>query len=145
MCTYTQRSYQTQNERKERKSFQYFLFECETIHILHNCTDKTISRAGMETQMWRTDVWTWGGGWGVVGWIGKLGLTYVHVCAKLLQSCLTICDPEDCSSPGSPVHGILKARKLEWVAMLSSRGSIRPRDRTCISYVCCTGRWVLYC
>lgn len=43
MCTYTQRSYQTQNERKERKSFQYFLFECETIHILHNCTDKTIS------------------------------------------------------------------------------------------------------
>ena len=32
-----------------------------------NGTDKTISRAGMETQMWRTDVWTWGGGWGVVG------------------------------------------------------------------------------
>lgn len=42
MRTHTQRSYQMLNEQKER-SFQYFLFECETIHILHNCTDKTIS------------------------------------------------------------------------------------------------------
>ena len=41
--THIQRSYQTQNEQKESWSFQYFLFECETIHILHNCTDKTIS------------------------------------------------------------------------------------------------------
>lgn len=32
-----------QNENEERRSFQCFLFECETIHILHNCTDKTIS------------------------------------------------------------------------------------------------------
>ena len=34
--------------------------------------------------------------------------------AKLLQSCLTLCDPIDCSSPGSSVHGILQARILEW-------------------------------
>ena len=45
------------------------------------------------------------------------------VCAKLLQSCLTLCDPMDCSLPGSCVHGIFQARILEWVAMPSSRGS----------------------
>ena len=37
--------------------------------------------------------------------------------AKLLQSCLTLCDPTDGSPPGSPVPGILQARTLEWVAM----------------------------
>ena len=37
--------------------------------------------------------------------------------AKLLQSCLTLCDPMDCSLPGSPVPGILQARTLEWVAI----------------------------
>ena len=36
--------------------------------------------------------------------------------AKLLQSCLTLCDPIDGSPPGSPVPGILQARTLEWVA-----------------------------
>ena len=66
------------------------------------------------------------------------------VCAKSLQSCLTLCDPMDCSPPGSPVHGILQARILEWVAMPSSRGSSPPRDETCISYVSCIGRQVLY-
>ena len=37
-------------------------------------------------------------------------------------------DSMDCSPPGSSVHGILQARKLEWVAMLSSRGSSTPKD-----------------
>ena len=37
--------------------------------------------------------------------------------AKLLQSCLTLCDPIDGSQPGSPVPGILQARALEWVAI----------------------------
>ena len=41
------------------------------------------------------------------------------VCA---QSCLTLCDPMDCSLLGSSVHGILQARILEWIAMPSSRG-----------------------
>ena len=43
------------------------------------------------------------------------------VCAKSLQSCPTLCDPMDCSPPGSSVHGILQAIILEWVAMPSSR------------------------
>ena len=37
--------------------------------------------------------------------------------AKSLQSCLTLCDPMDCSLPGSPVPVILQARTLEWVAI----------------------------
>ena len=41
---------------------------------------------------------------------------YVLCYAKSLQSCLTLCDPRDCSLPGSSVHGILQARILEWVA-----------------------------
>ena len=39
------------------------------------------------------------------------------VAAKRLQSCLTLFDPIDSSPPGSPVHGILQARTLEWVAI----------------------------
>ena len=66
------------------------------------------------------------------------------VCAKLLQSCLALCDSMDCSPPGSYVHGILQAGILDWVAMPSSRASSQPRDQTCISYVSCIGRWVLY-
>ena len=52
------------------------------------------------------------------------------MCAKLLQSCLTLCDPMDCYPPGSSVHGILQARILEWVAMPFSRGSSQHRDQT---------------
>ena len=48
--------------------------------------------------------------------------------AKSLQSCPTLCNSMDCSPPGSSVHGILHARKLEWVSMPSSRGSSQPRD-----------------
>ena len=43
-------------------------------------------------------------------------------CAELLQSCLALCDPVDCSPQGSSVPGILQAKILEWVAMPSSRG-----------------------
>ena len=39
------------------------------------------------------------------------------LCAKLLQSRPTLCDPMDCHPPGSSVHGILQAKILEWVAM----------------------------
>ena len=46
------------------------------------------------------------------------------------QSCLTFCNPTDCSPPGSSANGILQARILEWVAISSSMGSSRPRDRT---------------
>ena len=41
--------------------------------------------------------------------------------AKLLQSCMTLCDPIDGGPPGSPVPGILQARTLEWVAISFSK------------------------
>ena len=50
------------------------------------------------------------------------------------QSCLTLCDPMDCSPQGSFAHGISQARILEWVVIFSSNGFSEPRDRTCISY-----------
>ena len=53
--------------------------------------------------------------------------------AQSLRSCPTLCDPMDCSPPGSSVHGILQSRILEWVVMPSSRGSSQPRYRTCVS------------
>ena len=45
-----------------------------------------------------------------------------YVCAKLLQLCLTLCNPMDCNPPGFSVHGIFQARILEWVAISSSKG-----------------------
>ena len=61
----------------------------------------------------------------------------VRMHAKSLQLCLTLCDPMDRSPPGSSVHGILQARRVEWVAMPSSRESSQPSDRTHISCVSC--------
>ena len=48
------------------------------------------------------------------------------VCVLMDQLCLTLWDLMDCSLPGSSVHGILQARKLEWVAIPFSRGSSWP-------------------
>ena len=45
--------------------------------------------------------------------------------AKLLQSCLTLCDPIDGSPPGSPIPGIHQARTLEWVAISFSKYTIK--------------------
>ena len=55
--------------------------------------------------------------------------------SEVAQSCPTLCDPVDCSPPGSSAHGILQARVLEWVAISFSRGSSRPRDQTQVSHI----------
>ena len=55
--------------------------------------------------------------------------------------CPTLCDPIDCSPPGSSVHTILQARILEWVAISFSRGSSWPRGQTWVS---CIARQILY-
>ena len=54
--------------------------------------------------------------------------------AKVTRLCPTLCNPMDCSLPGSSVHGILWARILKWVALSFSRRSSWPRDRTWISF-----------
>ena len=52
------------------------------------------------------------------------------MCAKLFQSCLTLCDPMDYRLPGSSIYGITQTRILEWVAISFSRGFSGPREWT---------------
>ena len=67
------------------------------------------------------------------------GCVCVCVCVLVAQSCLTFCNPMDCSSPGSSVHGILQARILQWDATPFSRGSSWVRDWIQVS--CIAGRF----
>ena len=55
----------------------------------------------------------------------KNRLKILVLCAKSLQSCQTLCDPMNYSPPGSPVHGILQVRILEWVTLSFSRETSR--------------------
>ena len=55
--------------------------------------------------------------------------------SEVTQSCPTLCDPIDCSLPGSSVHGIFQAIVLEWVAISFSRGSSQPRAQTWVSCI----------
>ena len=85
-------------------------------------------------------------------WVWEYGCEYESMCVSVCMcecvcvsvcvslSNLTLCDPLDCSLPGSSVHGILQARILEWVAMPSSRGSSQPRNQTGLPHC----RWILY-
>ena len=57
------------------------------------------------------------------------------VCVFVTQSCPTLCDPIDCSPPGSSVYGILQARIVEWVIFSYSGGSFQPRDWTQVSCI----------
>ena len=78
---------------------------------------------------------------------GTIATTVIHIrrssvtngfyWGRYAQSCLTLCDPTDCSSPGFSVHGIFLVQILEWIAISSSRGPFWSRDRNCVS--CITG------
>ena len=61
-------------------------------------------------------------------------LDYISL-SEVSQSCPTLCNPMDCSLPGSSVHGIFQAIVLEWIAISFSRGSSRPRDQTRVSRI----------
>ena len=63
---------------------------------------------------------------------GKPNAITAAAAAKLLQSCLTLCDPIDGSPTGSPVPGILQARTLEWVAISFSK-SKREVAQSCLT------------
>ena len=70
--------------------------------------------------------------------IGVCVCVCVCVCARVrmcAQSCLTLCDPMDCSSPGSFVHGVLQARILKWVAISFSRESSWPSNQIRLSSI----------
>ena len=82
----------------------------------------------MSAPLW-ISLWTWA------------RLTMLNPSCAQLFSHVWLCDPTDCSPPGSSAHGISQARILEWVAISFFRESSQPRDQTCLS---CIGRWVLY-
>ena len=80
------------------------------------------------------------------GWKFPRQLVCLCVCACVLSCSVmsTLCSPTDYNLPGSSVHRISQARILEQVAISFSRGSSQPEDRTQVSCVSCTGRWILY-
>ena len=65
----------------------------------------------------------------------------LYCCCLVTNLCPTLCNY---SLPGSSVHGILQTKILEWLAISSSRGSSRPRDRTWVSCVSCIGQRTSY-
>ena len=67
-----------------------------------------------------------------------LAFLHISVCVLVAQSRSTLCDPMDCSPPGSSVHWILQARILERVAISFSRGSSQHKDWSLVS--CIAGR-----
>ena len=66
------------------------------------------------------------------------------LCSVRAQLCPALYDLMDCGLSGFSGHEISQARILEWVAISFCRGSSQPRDPTCVSWVSCTGRRVLY-
>ena len=58
-----------------------------------------------------------------IPWTVEPGGLQSESASEVAQLCATICDPIDCSLPGSSVHGIFQAIVLEWVAISLSRGS----------------------
>ena len=70
----------------------------------------------------------------------ELEVVLVFVCAKSLLLCPIICDPVDCSPPGSSVRRILQARILEWCALPSSGDLPNPGSWIRASYGSCIGR-----
>ena len=56
------------------------------------------------------------------------GSVFLCVTVFVAQSCLSLCDPTDCSPSGFSVHGILQAKIVEWIAISFSRGTSQPRD-----------------
>ena len=87
-------------------------------------------------------------GWAQLGvlniWLWRLKLIRCTCVLSHFHRVWLFATPMDCSPLGSLVHGIFQTRILEWVAISFSRGSSRPRDRTDVSSVSCTGRRVLY-
>ena len=69
---------------------------------------------------------------------------FVCVCVCVcVQPRWTLCNSMDCSPPGSSAHGIFQARILKWTVIFYPRASSRPRERTHVPCISCTGRGIL--
>jgi len=113
--------------------------------VLTPCTSTTLSQPPVclsELLPW-SPIWaSWPCPWPIHLFSTQL-LLGALLCS-VTQSLQILCDPMDCSTPGSSVHGILQARILEWVDISYFRGFSLPRDRTWVSWVSCIGSWMLY-
>ena len=74
--------------------------------------------------------------WGLMVLLTSSSYSYLFCCCSASQLCPTLCNPIDCSPPGSSVHGIFQARILKWVAISFSKESSQPRNQT---YISCLG------
>ena len=87
--------------------------------------------------------WWWTRRPGVLWSMGSQSLTRVSNWTEL-KSCLTLCYPVDCSPPGSSVHRDSPGKNTGVGCRAFLQGISQPGDRTCVSYVSCIGRQVLY-
>ena len=87
-----------------------------------------------DPSVWKCRVWVGpqeGFSKPVCQWKPVMSMAVPVAAAKWLQSCPTLCDPTDRSSPGSPVPGILQARTLEWVAIsFSNAGKWKVKGKS---------------
>ena len=67
---------------------------------------------------------------------------YIEFESEVAQSCPTLCNPRDCSPPGSSVHGIFQARTLEWVAISFSNIEFRHQQIWILIQLCL---WLVAC
>ena len=133
---------------KEMKSVSWNRYLTSHIHygVSHNSQDRETTWVPI-CRCEDKDVRTYDGIYSVITrrpalpigtiWMKLEGIMLSKVKVKVLvaQSCPTLCDPMNCSPPGSFVHGIFQARILEWVATHFSRGSSWFRDQTQVSHI----------
>ena len=106
--------------------------------VMYGCESWTIKKA----ECWRIDAFE------LWCWITLLRVPWTTAAAatKLLQLCLTLCDPIDGSPPGSPVPGILQDRILEWVAIsFSNAGKWKVKSESEVAQSCLTLRDPMGC
>ena len=116
-------------------TFWRFLYaNCRAIHAVHRLCwyERLRSTPELESTQSSEDcshLWHQQQIWGE----GRVVKTTLKSESEVAQSCPSLCDPMDCSLPGSSVHQIFQARVLEWVAISFSRTSSQPRHWTQVS------------
>ena len=103
--------------------------------LQHSCLENSMDRGAWWTTVHSvTKSQTWLGSWTTTTYD-----LYPNRGGLVAQSCPTLCNPVDCSLPGSSVHGVSQARILELVVIFFSRASSQTRDWTWVS--CIVGRF----
>ena len=129
---YKLRNSQVEEMRRARKAWE----KGTNFHALSKCHSSRLSihQPGTCSPTWKLPKPS------ASGFLWQLHYAFMSdhiiiVNSEVAQLCPTLCDPMDCSLPGSSVHGIFQAIVLEWIATSFSRGSSRHRDRTRIFHI----------